>query len=124
LLHEITPAGVAGGGGVEDDVHQLADVEHCGRLKVKSGDDRVFVGRRGDEDECRGRGRDRGRCGSRLLQGGGLGLLLLEAEAGSQDAAMGSGSWRLDVLGLLDDGLEPSVEGNNLGVVRHGDRTG
>jgi hypothetical protein len=88
---------------------------------VKSGDDRVFVGRRGDGDECRGR--DRGRCGSRLLQGGGLGLLL-EAEAGSRDAAMCSGSLRLDVLGLLDDGLEPSAEGNNLGVVRHGDRTG
>jgi hypothetical protein len=43
LLHEITSAGVVGGG-VEDDVHQLTDVEHCGRLKVKSDDDRVFVG--------------------------------------------------------------------------------
>jgi hypothetical protein len=40
------PAGVVGGGGVEDDVHQLADIEHCSHLKVKSGDDRVFVGRR------------------------------------------------------------------------------
>jgi hypothetical protein len=36
LLHEITPASVVGGGGVEDDVHQLADIEHCGHLKVKS----------------------------------------------------------------------------------------
>jgi hypothetical protein len=34
----IMPAGIAGGGGVEDDVHQLADVEHYSRLKVKSGD--------------------------------------------------------------------------------------
>jgi hypothetical protein len=58
LLREITPAGVLGGG-VEDDVLQLADVEHCNRLKVKSGDDRVFVGRRGGGDELRGR--DRGR---------------------------------------------------------------
>jgi hypothetical protein len=29
----------------------LADVEHCGRLKVKSSDDYVFVGRRGGGDE-------------------------------------------------------------------------
>jgi hypothetical protein len=50
LLHEITPAGVVGGGGVEGDVHQLADVEHCGRLKVKSGDYRVFVGQRSGGD--------------------------------------------------------------------------
>jgi hypothetical protein len=44
------PAGVVGGG-VEDDVHQLVDVEHCSCLKVKYGDDRVFVGRRGGGDE-------------------------------------------------------------------------
>jgi hypothetical protein len=37
-------AGIVGGGGVEDDVHQLANVEHCSRLKVKSDDDRVFLG--------------------------------------------------------------------------------
>jgi hypothetical protein len=35
-----------------------------------------------------------------------------------------SGGLRLDVLGLLDNGLEPSTEGSNLGVVRYGDRTG
>jgi hypothetical protein len=56
LLHEITPADVVGGRGVEDDVHQLAGIEHCDRLKVKSGDNRVFVGRRGGGDELRGRG--------------------------------------------------------------------
>jgi hypothetical protein len=60
LLHEITPAGVVGGGGVEDDVHQLADVEYCDRLKMKFSDDRVFVGRRGGGDEWRDRGQ--GRC--------------------------------------------------------------
>jgi hypothetical protein len=60
---------------------------------------------------------------SRLLQGGSLGLLL-EEEVGGLDAAMGSGGLRLDVLGLLDDGLEPSAEGSSLCVVRHGDRTG
>jgi hypothetical protein len=32
------PASVVGGGGVEDDVYQLEDVEHYGRLKVKSGE--------------------------------------------------------------------------------------
>jgi hypothetical protein len=62
--------------------------------------------------------------GSRLLQDGSLGLLLCEEEAGSLDAAMGSGSLRLGILNLLDDGLEPSTEGSSLGVIRHGDRTG
>jgi hypothetical protein len=58
-----------------------------------------------------------------LLQGGGLGLLL-EEEAGGLDTATRSGGLRLGVLGLLDDGLEPSTEGSSLGVVRHGGRTG
>jgi hypothetical protein len=60
---------------------------------------------------------------SRLLQGSCLGLLL-EEEAGGLDAATGSGGLRLGVLGLLDDGIEPSTEGSSLGVIRHGDRTG
>jgi hypothetical protein len=37
---------------------------------------------------------------------------------------MGSGGLGLDVLGLLDDDLEPSTEASSLGVIRHGDRTG
>jgi hypothetical protein len=61
---------------------------------------------------------------SRLLQGGGLGLLLLEEEAGGLDTTTGSGGLRLGVLGLLDNDLEPSTEDSSLGVVRHGDRTG
>jgi hypothetical protein len=36
---------------------------------------------------------------------------------------MGSGSLRLDVLGLLDDGLKPNTEHSSLSVVRHVDRT-
>jgi hypothetical protein len=59
MLHEITSAGVVGGG-VEDDVHSLTDVEHYDCLKVKSDDDRVFVGRRGGGDERQGCGQ--GRC--------------------------------------------------------------
>jgi hypothetical protein len=55
----IMPAGVVGGGGVEDDVHQLVDVEHCSRLKVKSSDDRVFIGHRGGGDELLGHSRGR-----------------------------------------------------------------
>jgi hypothetical protein len=127
LLHEITPASVVGGG-IEDDVYQLADVEHCGRLKVKSDDDRVFIGRRGGGDELRGRDRGRRRWHtltgsySHLLQGGGLGLLI--EEAGGLDAATGSGGLRLSVLGLLDVGLEPSTKGSSLIVIRHGDRMG
>jgi hypothetical protein len=61
--------------------------------------------------------------GSHLLQGGGLGLLLLE-EAGGLDAVTGSGGLRLGVIGLLDDGLESSMEGSNLGVVWYGGGTG
>jgi hypothetical protein len=60
---------------------------------------------------------------SRLLQGGDLGLLLLEEEAGGLDVARGSGGLRLGVIGLLDDGLEPSTEGSSLDVVWHGDHT-
>jgi hypothetical protein len=37
--------------------------------------------------------------------------------------ATGSGGLRLGVIGLLDDGLEPSTEGSSLDVVWHGDRT-
>jgi hypothetical protein len=47
-----------------------------------------------------------------LLQGGNLGLLLLGEEAGGLDAATGNGGLRLGILGLLDDGLEPSREGS------------
>jgi hypothetical protein len=63
---------------------------------------------------------------SRLLQGGGLGILLLEKEEeeGGLDVVTGSGDLCLSVLGLLDDGLEPSMEGSNLDVIWHGDRTG
>jgi hypothetical protein len=58
-----------------------------------------------------------------LLQGGGL-KLLLEEEASGLDTVTGSGGLRLDALDLLDDGLKPSTEGNSLGVIRYGDRTG
>jgi hypothetical protein len=57
-----------------------------------------------------------------LLQGDGLGLLI--EEAGSLDTETGSSGLRLSVLGLLDNGLEPSTEGSSLGVVRHGNCTG
>jgi hypothetical protein len=46
LLHEVTPAGIVGGGGVKDDVHQLVDIEDRGRLKMEVSNDRVFVGQK------------------------------------------------------------------------------
>jgi hypothetical protein len=44
--HQVTPAGV-GGGGVEDDVHEGADVEDSRCLEVKTGDDSLLIGGRG-----------------------------------------------------------------------------
>jgi hypothetical protein len=71
LLHEVIPAGVVGG--VEDDAHQLTDIEDRSRLKVKTGDDCVFIGRRSGMDDLRGRGHDRRR---RQALPGGSGRLL------------------------------------------------
>jgi hypothetical protein len=51
LLHKITPAGIVGGGGVKNDVHQLVDIENRNRLKVKASDDSIFVGRRCGGDD-------------------------------------------------------------------------
>jgi hypothetical protein len=59
LLHEVMPASIVGGGRVEDDVHQLVDIEDDGRLKMEADDDCVFVGRRGGRDDLRGRGQRR-----------------------------------------------------------------
>jgi hypothetical protein len=70
LLNEVTPAGVLGGG-VEDDVHQLADIEDRSRLKVKAGDDCVCVERRDGGDDLRGRGRGRRKRQQALLGGSG-----------------------------------------------------
>jgi hypothetical protein len=61
LLHKVTPAGIVGGG-VEYDVHQLVDIEDRSRLKMKAGDDGVFVGRRGGRNDLRGRGHGRSGC--------------------------------------------------------------
>jgi hypothetical protein len=45
--HQVMPVGVGGGGGVEDDVHEGADVEDGRCLKVKTGDDGLLIGGRG-----------------------------------------------------------------------------
>jgi hypothetical protein len=45
--HQVTPAGVGGGGGVEDDVHEGEDVESGCCLEVKTGDDSLLIGGRG-----------------------------------------------------------------------------
>jgi hypothetical protein len=46
------------------------------------------------------------------------------SSSGGLDMATGRDGLCLSILGLLDDGLEPSMEGSSLGVVRHGDCTG
>jgi hypothetical protein len=74
LFHKITPAGVVGGRGVEDDVHLLADTEDRSCLKVNADDDSIFVGRRGGGDDLRGRGC--GRRGSQDTSSGGSSRLL------------------------------------------------
>jgi hypothetical protein len=44
--HQVTPAGVGGGAGVEDDVHEGTNVEDGRCLEVKTGDDSLLIGRR------------------------------------------------------------------------------
>jgi hypothetical protein len=56
LLHKVMSAGVVGGG-VEDNVHQLADIEDRSHLKMKAGNGSVFIGRAYGVDDLRGRGR-------------------------------------------------------------------
>jgi hypothetical protein len=43
--HQVTPAGVGGGAGVEDDVYEGTDVENGRCLEVKTGDDGLLIGR-------------------------------------------------------------------------------
>jgi hypothetical protein len=57
--HQVTPAGVGGGGRVEDDVHEGADVEDGRCLEVKTGDDSLLIGRRGRRRVGRACGRAR-----------------------------------------------------------------
>jgi hypothetical protein len=43
--HQVTPAAVCGGAGVEDDVHEGTDVEDDRCLEVKIDDDGLLIGR-------------------------------------------------------------------------------
>jgi hypothetical protein len=42
--HQVTPADIGGGGGVEDDVHEGANVEDGRCLEVKTDDDGLLIG--------------------------------------------------------------------------------
>jgi hypothetical protein len=54
--HEITPEGVVRGRGVQNDVHQLANIRNCSRLDVEVADDgRVVGGAIGRVGRCQGR---------------------------------------------------------------------
>jgi hypothetical protein len=117
--------------GVEDDVHQLVDIEDRDRLKMEVGDDCVFVGQRGGGDDLRGRGWRRrwgGRhvlsgSGSRLFEGSSLDFLFLK-ESGGLNVTTCHNGFLLGILALLDDGLEPSSENSGVGGGRHGDCRG
>jgi hypothetical protein len=130
LLHEVTLASIVGGGGVEDDVHQLADIEDRGHLMVEVGDDRVFIGQSDKGDELRGIGWRRWwrgwhalpSSGSRLFHGGGLGLIFFKEESGGMNVVTRGSYLLLGVLDLLDDGLKPSPESSDVSIVWHGDR--
>jgi hypothetical protein len=61
--------------------------------------------------------------GSRLFEGSSLGLLFLK-ESGGLNAVMCRSGLLLSILGLLDDGLELSPEGSDVGGSQHGDCRG
>jgi hypothetical protein len=115
--HQVTPAGVGGGGGVEDDAHEGADVEDGRCLEVKTGDDSLLIGGRGRRRVVRACGRARHKLASsdnRLLQGGRRLLLLQEGARGSGTAAC-SNRLFLGFLGVLDEGVEFGFEGSGVG---------
>jgi hypothetical protein len=62
--------------------------------------------------------------GSRLFKGSSLGLLFLKEESGGLNVAMCRSGLLLDILGLLDDGLELSLEGSGVGGSQHGECRG
>jgi hypothetical protein len=118
--HQVTPAGVGGGAGVEDDVHEGTDVEDGRCLEVKTGDDGLLIGRRSRRRVSGTRRRSRHKLASGdggLLQGGCRLLLLQEGACGPGTAAC-SNRLLVGFLGVLDEGVEFGFEGGGGDVSR------
>jgi hypothetical protein len=114
--HQVTPAGVVGGGGVEDDVHEGTDVEDGRCLEVKTGDDGLLIGGRFRRRVGSVRRRARHKLASSdggLLQGGRR-LLLQEGACGPGTTAC-SNRLLLGFLGVLYEGVEFGFEGGGVG---------
>jgi hypothetical protein len=118
--HHVTPAGVCGGAGVEDDVHEGTDVEDGRCLEVKTGDDGLLIGRR---NRRRVRGTRR-RSWHKLVSGdgsllqGGCCLLLLQEGACGPGTTACSHRLLLGFLGVLDESVEFGFEGVGGGASR------
>jgi hypothetical protein len=115
--HQVTPAGVVGGGGVEDDVHEGTDVEDGRCLEVKTGDDGLLIGGRGQRRVGGVRRRARHKLVSSnggLLQGGCRLLLLLQEGACGPGTAACSNCLLLGFLSVLYEGVEFGIEGSGI----------
>jgi hypothetical protein len=116
--HQVTPAGVCGEAGVEDNVHEGTDVEDGRCLEVKTGDDGLLIGRcsRRCVRGTRRRSRHKLASGDGGLLQGGCCLLLQEGACGLGMTAC-SHRLLLGFLGVLDESVEFGLEGGG-GVSR------
>jgi hypothetical protein len=115
--HQVTPAGIGGGAGVEDIIHKGTDVEDGRCLEVKTGDDGLLIGRRSRRRVGGARRRTRHKLVSSdggFLQGG-CRLLLLQEGACGLGTATCSNHLLLGFLGVLYKGVEFGFEGGGVG---------
>jgi hypothetical protein len=117
--HVVTPPGIVVGRGVQNNVHEGTNIRHRSHLDVEVGDDGVFIqrrvgcglcgqGRRGSQDQLLG--------GDSLpFEIGGGGLHLIKELMGSQDATMRGGGLLFDNFGGGNQGVEPLLEGLDVG---------
>jgi hypothetical protein len=125
--HQVTPAGVGGGAGVEDVVHEGTDVEDDRCLEVKTGDDGLLIGGRGRRRVGGARRRARHKLASSddgLLQGGCRLLLLLQEGACGPGTTACSNRLLLGFRDVLYEGVEFGFEGGGSDVSWFGAHAG
>jgi hypothetical protein len=118
--HVVTPPGVVGGCGVQNDVDERTDIQNRSRLDVDVGDDGVFIRRRVGHGLL-----SWGRCGSQdqLLGGSDSlsfkfndgGLLLIKELTSSQDVTTRGDGLLLDSIDSGGQGVKFLLEGLDIG---------